>query len=257
MLSLFYTNLGSGTPLVILHGLLGSSDNWATLARKWQSDFNVIAIDQRNHGKSPHSEVFNYRAMAEDVKQVLDELKISKAVLLGHSMGGKVAMFFSHRYPERTQGLIIVDISPRFYPVHHRAILEAMHRLEPERFSRIAEATEAFAESGLDYGTRAFILKNLKRNESGQLSWKINLNGIQANIEEVGVALPNGAYFNGPSCFVRGGASKYVPDEDLELILRIFPNAQWVTVPDAGHWVHADNPTALSEIVYDFMRRIS
>jgi len=252
--AVFHTDQGEGTPLIILHGLFGSSDNWSTLAKHWQKKIRVLNVDQRNHGKSPHSSPFTYAAMAEDVLHLLDTYGLDKVILLGHSMGGKTAMFFAHLYPDRVEKLIIVDIGPKAYPIHHQEIIDGLRALKPERFETRGEAEKAFEElSNLDAPTRQFLLKNLYWNDDKKLAWRMNLEGIAAAIGCVGEALPKAAKIVQPTRFIRGGNSKYILEEDLEQMKLQFPNMELKTAPNAGHWVHAQAP----ELVYNWVLEFS
>ena len=249
---LFHRQYGEGQPLVILHGLFGQSDNWTTLARAWSNRFNVIAIDQRNHGQSPHDEVFSYEVMAEDLAETLDSLNLDSVHLLGHSMGGKTAMFFAQRHPQRIAKLIVADIAPRAYAPHHGEIIAALKELPLEMLKDRNSADMELAKGIPDFGTRQFLLKNLYRNENGCFSWRFNLEAISAQILEVGKALP-GSLVDVPALFVRGGKSKYITDQDQHDIAHQFTNVRFKTISDAGHWLHAEQPEAFSKVVLEFL----
>ena len=249
---LFNRIYGEGTPLVILHGLFGQCDNWTTLARAWSNHFRVVTVDQRNHGQSPHDEAFSYELMAEDLAETLDALNLESVNLLGHSMGGKTAMFFAQQHPHRISKLIVADIAPRFYAPHHGAIIEALKALPLESLKDRNSADGELAKGIPDFGTRQFLLKNLYRNDTGGFSWRFNLEAISTQISEVGKALPNKAVHL-PALFVRGSKSKYITDEDQTEIARQFSNATFATIPNAGHWLHAEQPEAFSKAVLDFL----
>jgi esterase len=251
---LFHTDQGEGAALIILHGLFGSSDNWASLVKYWQKDFRILNADQRNHGKSPHSSPFTYQAMAEDVLHLIEHHKLEKVSILGHSMGGKTAMFFTHLYPEVVEKLIVVDIGPKHYPIHHQEIIDSLRNLNPEQFSTRGEAEKAFEGlSNLDAPTRQFLLKNLYWNEDKKLAWRMNLEGIAAAIGCVGEALPEDAQIEQPTLFIRGELSNYIKDEDLPSIREQFPDMELKTAPGAGHWVHAQAPELTYQWVKEFL----
>ena len=238
--------------IVILHGVFGTSDNWQTFGKALAERRRVILVDQRNHGQSPHSAEFDYPAMADDLKTLVEDQQLPRPVVLGHSMGGKTAMFFAVRYPELLSKLIVVDIAPRAYPVHHQTILDAFAAVKIDEIQSRSEAEEQMTPLVPERGVRQFLLKNLQRTDDG-FAWKLNLPVIRDNIEAVGEAVPENKVFEGPTLFVRGAKSDYVQQEDETLIKRIFPVAQVATVEDAGHWVHAEQPEALMEVVTKFL----
>ncbi|MEC7755949.1 alpha/beta fold hydrolase [Roseivirga sp. UBA1976] len=252
MSTLNHKILGEGEPLVILHGLFGSLDNWMTLGKKWAEYQKVILVDQRNHGNSFHHNEFSYGVMAQDLKQLLNELNITKCTLLGHSMGGKTAMEFAVAFPEMIERLIVADIGPKSYPVHHTTIIKAFYSVPLKNLSSRNEADELLKEQIPDFGTRQFLLKNLARSKEG-FSWKMNLDIIAKNIEEVGKGLNQNARFEKPTLFIRGSKSDYVLNDDLNLIHSIFTNSKVETIEGAGHWLHAEKPTEFFEIVNAFL----
>ncbi|HHP7240588.1 MAG TPA: alpha/beta fold hydrolase [Cyclobacteriaceae bacterium] len=254
-MKLFYRSYGtSGDLLIILHGIFGSSDNWHSLSKKFGNDFKVLNFDLRNHGNSPHSDEFNYELMVEDVIETLKELKINKINIIGHSMGGKVAMLLAVSYPQLIDKLIVVDISPRYYPIHHREIINAMKSLRLNNIETRSQADEQLKTKIPDFGTRQFILKNLQRNNGNGFSWKLNLESIDKNLENIGEPLPGKSIFNGTALFVRGGQSDYIQDNDLELIEKYFPDYNLETVNKSGHWVHAEQPVAFYNRCQDFLK---
>ncbi len=250
---LFHRIYGEGPPLIILHGLFGQSDNWATLARAWSNQFRVIIIDQRNHGQSPHEAAFSYELMADDLAETLDILNLESVQLIGHSMGGKTAMFFAQKYPQRLTKLIVADIAPRAYAPHHGEIIAALKTLPLERLKDRNSADNELAKGIPDFGTRQFLLKNLYRNDSGGFSWRFNLEAISAQISEVGKAMP-GSIVETPTLFVRGAKSKYITDQDQRDIAHQFTNVRFETISDAGHWLHAEQPEAFGKVVLDFLQ---
>lgn len=252
-MKLFSKIFGEGEPLIIIHGVFGMSDNWQTLGKRWSEDFQVHLLDMRNHGKSPHSEDFSYDLMSDDVLEYLDEHSITKAYIIGHSMGGKIAMLFAVLNEERVNKLIIADIAPKPYPPHHEEIINALESLPLNTIASRSEAEEKFAIS--DYGTRQFLLKNLYWKEKDQLAWRFNLPVISREINEVGESLPPQAIYHGPTLFVRGGNSGYIADEDLEEIETHFPKAELVTIAEAGHWLHAEKPKEFYDVVNKFLAK--
>lgn len=247
--------LGEGAPLLILHGFLGMGDNWKTLGKKFaELGYQIHLVDQRNHGRSFHSATFNYEAMALDLKRYLDEKKLNTVKLLGHSMGGKTAMTFATLNTDRVDQLMVADISPRFYPVHHDAILNGLEQLDFDTISSRSEADERLTKYVSDTGTRQFLLKNLYWVEKGKLGLRINLPVLSSEVSEVGEALEPFAKFLGPTLFLRGDKSEYIQGADELLIHQHFPNVKIVTIENAGHWLHAENPRAFYSVVSDFIR---
>lgn len=252
---LYYKEYGHGTPLIILHGLLGSSGNWHTLSRNIFSDrYNVYAVDLRNHGRSPHSDRFDYEAMSDDVLRLMDDRGIDSAHVLGHSMGGKTAMHFATRHPDRVRKLIVADIAPRSYPGRHDEILDALHAVDPADFNEREEIDSALSEYLSSPGVRLFLMKNLMMDrETRKYTWQMNLPVIRNNYDRVNEALPEDAQFDGPTLFIRGDRSDYVTDEDRDGIRHHFPKANIVTLKNAGHWLHADQPDAFGKTVMAFL----
>ncbi len=248
-----YSNVvGEGEPLIIMHGVFGMSDNWQTLGRKWSEEYEVHLLDMRNHGRSPHSDEFSYELMSDDLVEYLDDKNIDKAKIIGHSMGGKVAMLFSVFNPERTEKLVVADIAPKPYKPHHQIILEALQSLNLDKIESRGEADEQFAIK--DEGTRLFLLKSLYWKEKGRLDWRFNLPIIAREIEKVGEPLPAQAIYYGPTLFVRGGDSWYIKDDDMDEIQAHFPEAQLETIDGAGHWLHAEKPHEFFNKVNDFLK---
>ncbi|WDO13351.1 alpha/beta fold hydrolase [Flavobacterium sp. WW92] len=234
---------GEGKPLLILHGFLGMSDNWKTLAGQMASEgFQLHILDLRNHGRSFHSDEFTYEAMVEDVLEYCQANNLDKVSILGHSMGGKVAMFFATTYPEKVEKLIVADIGPKYYRPHHQDIMAGLNAVDltqkPDR-SQVEEILKGYVS---DFGTRQFLMKSLYWIEPGQLAFRFNLPVFNEQIDNIGKALPENAVFEKPTLFLRGGNSNYIKDEDFETIKHHFPNSEIKTIPNAGHWLHAENP---------------
>lgn len=253
-MKLHYRSLGEGQPLLILHGIFGTSDNWQTFGKQISSDYKVFLIDQRNHGLSPHSDEFDYPLMAEDLHEFIQQHQLKNPIILGHSMGGKVAMFYAIAYPEEVDKLIVVDIAPRKYPVHHQHILDALGAVNLEAVSNRSDVEEQMKPYLPERGVRQFLMKNLKREDDNSFSWKLNLSSISKNIEKVGVAVETSTPVEKPVLFIRGAKSDYIRAEDESLISKIFPQARVVTIEKAGHWVHAEQPDALYDEVMRFLQ---
>ena len=237
------TILGQGQPFVILHGFLGMSDNWKTLGRQFsEHGFEMHLVDQRNHGRSFHDDAFNYDVLVKDLKHYCDTYQISNMVLLGHSMGGKAAMLLATQYPELVSKLIVADISPRFYPIHHDAILSGLSTLNFNELKSRGDADKILEHFVSDFGTRQFLLKNLYWKEKDELALRVNLNVLKANVGEVGEELPMYSKFNGDTLFLRGDRSEYITQQDESLIKNHFPNSNIAAITNAGHWLHAENP---------------
>jgi len=254
-MNLYFKILGQGQPLIILHGLFGSSDNWQTIGKQFAEYFHVFILDQRNHGQSPHSQVHNYAALAADLQAFIEQHNIENPILLGHSMGGKTVMKYLTTYTTPIEKAIVVDISPRHYPQHHQAYTKAMLSLNLASLQSRQEVENAFIENGVDnVAERQFLMKNLYRADSGAFHWKINLEGLVDQIENIGEGTPVNAHSDVPILFVKGDKSAYyIQEEDAASIHQIFPNSTIVTIADSGHWIHAEQPAAFFKAVMDFL----
>lgn len=245
---------GTGKPLLILHGFLGMSDNWKTLGAQFASDgFQVHMLDLRNHGRSLQSDQFNYEIMAQDVFDYCQANNLEKINIIGHSMGGKTAMLLATTYPELIDKLIVADIGPKFYPQHHQPILEGLNAVDFANKPSRSDVEATLSEYITDFGTRQFLLKSLYWQEPGQLAFRFNLSVFNEKMDEIGVALPENAIFNKPTLFIRGGNSNYILDSDFENIKQHFPDSKIETIPNAGHWLHAENPKMFHELVISFL----
>lgn len=253
-MKLFYRKFGEGQPLIILHGLFGQSDNWNSLARQFSELDNAIyTVDLRNHGLSPHSEEWTYQSMSDDILELITDLKLKDVILIGHSMGGKLAMQFAMLHPELLKKLIVVDIAPKYYPPHHGEILKALNSVDFNVVKNRKDAEAILSESISDMGTKQFLLKNIYWKEDGLLAWRFNLDVITRKIETVGQETPNYSVCNTPTLFIRGERSKYILDTDLQQINTLFPFSEIKTIAQAGHWVHAEKPVDFFEVVVDFV----
>jgi esterase len=260
-MKLFFRSYGSGTPIVILHGLYGSSDNWVSIAKTISAKYTVILPDLRNHGRSPHSQNHSYDLMAEDIEVLATELGLRKFLLAGHSMGGRVAMKYAIRWPERINTLVIADISP-FGPLNedspfykqHREILETIISVRPEEFTSRTAVEAKLSEKISSDMIRGFIMKNLGRNETGRFEWKLNAPALLENLWNITAGISSGEsvpdQITGfPVVFLKGENSEYIDPLDFKKIRGLFPAAEFIKIKNAGHWIHADNPDAVAEIL--------
>lgn len=253
-MKLNFRKMGEGPALVILHGLFGASDNWQSVAKQLSESFTLYLLDARNHGQSPHSDEMNYPVMAEDVEEFFVSENIPSSDLMGHSMGGKIAMFFAVKYPERVKRLVVVDIAPKAYPVHHEKILEGFAAVDFDKVSSRKEADAMMAPCVPELGVRQFLLKNLARLEDGNYAWKANIKVISGNIEKMGEGLSTDSHYDGSTLFINGENSDYIRPEDRDAIRDIFPSARVETITDAGHWVHAERPERFLEVLTEFLQ---
>lgn len=245
---------GTGKPLLILHGFLGMSDNWKTLGTQYAAlGYEVHMLDLRNHGRSFHSDIFNYEAMVQDVVDYCHEHRLQTIDIIGHSMGGKVAMLLAVQHPELINKLIVADIGPKYYTPHHQDILAGLNAVDFSKKPSRSEVDAIVAQHIPDFGTRQFLMKSLYWQTPEQLAFRFNLPVFNKEIENIGTALPETARFEKPTSFIRGGNSKYIKDEDWTNILQHFPDAVLETIPDVGHWLHAENPKMFFEITSKFL----
>lgn len=267
-MKLSYKKMGTGQPLIIVHGLYGASDNWLTIAKELANNFEVYVVDQRNHGNSPHANSHTYQDLKEDLLEFMDDHKIDKAILLGHSMGGKTVMFFATDYPERVSSLLVVDIAPKNYSkisdyapqtIDHSCIVKAMLNLDLPAYKNRTEIDTKLTESINSDKVRQFLLKNLKRNENKQFIWKLNIKTISKYLPQIMDGIDGDRFTEGkgikgfPILFIRGEKSNYITDNDHNLIRTIFPKAEITTIPNAGHWVHAEQAKLLVKTVEYFI----
>lgn len=240
--------------IVILHGLFGSSDNWLTQARMLSnSNFHVYTVDQGNHGQSPHSNHFDYQSMVADLAEFLEDQKIEKPIVLGHSMGGKTAMNFAVAHPDKLAKLIVVDIAPRAYNLEHYTIVEGLNAMNIDTITSRNEADEKLSQYVPEPDVRQFLLKNLQRKTEGGFSWKINLPIITEQLGNIGVDLQFSGMFDKPTMFIRGRRSKYIGDGDLAHIKEVFPQATLETL-ETGHWVQAEKPQEFVDLVMKWLQ---
>jgi esterase len=253
-MKLHYREFGEGKPLVILHGLFGFSDNWQTHAKKFSDYFRVILVDLRNHGHSPWSDEFSYKLMAEDLHELTEELQINSFILLGHSMGGKVAMHYAQNYENALEKLIVVDIGIKQYPMHHEHIIAAMHAIDLSVLKVRSEAEVTLRKHIDSEGVIQFLLKNLYWKEKGVLAWRMNLPVLEREMHEILAAVPAVEVMT-PTLFIRGELSNYILDDDWNEIGSYFPDSDLVTISKTGHWVHAEAPEEFTDAVLGFCLR--
>jgi pimeloyl-ACP methyl ester carboxylesterase len=249
---LHFQAIGQGRALVLLHGLFGSGDNWGGVARGFAERFRVVTPDLRNHGRSPHAEAMDYPAMAQDVAELLRAEGLAPAHILGHSMGGKVAMTCALQAPALVRSLGVVDIAPGPQPDRHTQILDALRALPVRELQTRGEMEAALAAAIPDLAVRRFLLKSVVRDARGHYFWRLNLEALQRNYARLNDPVRAAEAFPGPTLFVRGGNSDYVGDRELAEISRLFPRFRLVTLPGVGHWVHAEAPAEFVRVVLDF-----
>lgn len=246
----------SGPAVVILHGLFGSSSNWRSVAKRLAATRRIFVVDQRNHGRSPHAADHSYGDLAGDVLAFLDTHELTSCFLVGHSMGGKVAMLLATQHPERVAGLVVVDIAPSGDGGSElRRILETMRQIDPSSSSSREDLDSQLARGIPDTRVRAFLLMNLTRGEHGRFRWRLGLTELSGAFDEIVAPLALDRPYDGPSLFVRGGRSGYIEDRDLAEISRLFPRGAVATIANAGHWVHAETPEEFLVAVDGFLSR--
>jgi len=250
-MELNYKTYGTGEPLIILHGLFGMLDNWSTLARKFGAHYKVYTIDLRNHGKSPHHKQMDYPTLAKDVQIFIETHHLQQVNLIGHSMGGKVAMQFAINYPQFLKQLIVVDIAPQSYEGNHTKIFEAFKNLSLSNITSRKQADEALQDILPELSVRQFILKNLARNAEGQYFWRPAVEHIHQNYQLILSGIEG--IYEEPTLFIKGAQSNYIqPEAELKIKIQ-FPKAEITTIENAGHWVHAEQPAAFFETAIQFL----
>lgn len=250
---LFYREFGAGNPIVILHGLFGFSDNWQTIAKGLADHHLVVTPDLRNHGRSPHLPTHSYPEMAEDLRSFMEEKWMFSTALIGHSMGGKVAMQLALSHPEMVEKLVVVDMAPGQAADKHSGIFEALLQLDLSSIGSRTEIEKHLSERIADLSTRQFLSKNITREENGTFTWKMNLPVLWRHFPDILAAVSSELPFEKPTLFVRGSRSDYIKDSDWDSIKLLFPQAELVSIADAGHWVHADKPAELLEVLRKFL----
>lgn len=251
---LSFRERGQGPVLVILHGLFGSGRNWGSLARSLSRDFRVLLPDLRNHGQSFHAAEHTYPLLAADLERLLLSQGVTKFHLVGHSMGGKVAMRYAADFPDKLLSLVILDITPKAYPgTHHAALLNALQGLDLSEIKSRADADQALLHAIPEPDVRQFLLTNLQRTSAGW-SWQINLSVLAQSLSQITGQLDLGTPFSAcPVHFIGGERSDYVSQADLALIQQDFPAASLDCLADAGHWLQADQPEALLALLRHYL----
>lgn len=233
----------SNKHILILHGFLGSGDNWISIARKLNPlGYTIHLIDQRNHGRSFHSEKFDYNLMCKDLLNYIKHHNIDNSILIGHSMGGKTAMNFSLIHPKLVSKLIVLDTSPRGYPVLHQNIIDSLKEIDLSVFVTRKEIDIELRKSVNQQGLRNFLLKNIYRMNDGKLNFRFNLQSLSQNIGKIGQKIESETQFTREVIFIKGETSDYINESDKVMINNLFPNAKFYKIPNAGHWLHVDNP---------------
>jgi esterase len=267
-MDLYFRRYGEGPPFIILHGLYGSSDNWIKIGKSLSENFEVFLIDQRNHGNSPHSLEHNYTLLKNDIVDFMEKQSIGRAVLMGHSMGGKVAMNFAADYPDRVQALIVIDIAPKSYKsllspspqaIEHMNLINSMLEVDFSLVKNRTDLDKQIMDGIPSSRIRHFLLKNVKRDRSGSYSWKLNVKTLRDQLPAIMDELDLGKFKKGkgvsgfPVLFVKGEKSNYISTEDISGIRTVFPAAEMTTIPDAGHWLHAEQPDLLVKTIKYFV----
>ncbi|MCD6201611.1 MAG: alpha/beta fold hydrolase [Bacteroidales bacterium] len=267
-MTLFYRELGEGPPLIILHGLYGSSDNWLSIARKLSDRYHIYLVDQRNHGQSPHDPVHDFPVLSDDLDEFILEHRLDHVILLGHSMGGKTALFYAVSHPDKTSALVVVDISPRTYHIGqgsgtsfgmHKEMMEAMLHSDVSLLSSRQQVMEALRPAIPQERVRQFLLKNLTRDDNHHFKWKINLPVLYDQLPNILKGLDSYPELKDrqitsfPVLFIKGEKSGYISEEDLPVIHQYFPLAEIEVIADAGHWVHAEQPEVFVKTILDFL----
>jgi len=256
-MKLFYREFGKGSPVIILHGLFGQSDNWVTVARRIAEEFQVFIPDMRNHGQSPHTTIHRFPDMSDELSDFIEDLQSENPILIWHSMGGKVAMTYALENPGKVNRIAIIDISPRRYPerVAHTQVISQMLSIDLDKLTSRSEVENLLKTRIADKRVQMFIMKNLYYKLHGKLAWRLNLDAINQSMDMLFDGIRSENRFSGPAVFIRGGNSDYVPDSDILLIKSLFPQAQLKTISGASHWVHADAPEELCSLLSSFLER--
>ncbi len=251
-MKLHYKKFGNGQPLLILHGLFGSSDNWQTIGKKLSGNYSVYLIDQRNHGHSPHNDQISYDLMADDLYYLTEAENLKDINLLGHSMGGKTAMRFTQKYPSIVSNLIVADIGRKKYPMHHDQIIKGLSAIDLNTIKSRNESREILTKYVSEESLLQFLLKNLYWKTKGQLAWRMNLPIIIRNLKQILSEIPSEIVLT-PTLFLKGEKSNYIEENDFNDIMYHFPNSEIETIYNAGHWLHAENPLDFYELIMDFI----
>lgn len=254
-MDLYANVIGEEKPLLVLHGFLGMGDNWKTLAKRYADEqgYEVHLIDQRNHGRSPHSDEFNYNLLADDLKKYMDKHQLETADIIGHSMGGKTVMTFAAHYPKYVDRLIVVDIAPKYYAPHHQMILDGLTAVDEACFESRKDADDLLSDYIKIKSIRQFLLKNLYRKNKKEYGLRVNLESLKTHVNEIGKALDAEETFDGETLFINGKKSDYITTDDTNLIKNHFPKAKIQPIENAGHWVHAEQSDVFFDVTSAFL----
>ncbi|MGA3012464.1 MAG: alpha/beta fold hydrolase [Bacteroidales bacterium] len=254
-MKLFFRHMGQGNPVIILHGLLGLSDNWVSFGRQLSTDFEIFIPDLRNHGQSPHDPVFNFPSLVKDLLDFINDLGLKRLNLIGHSLGGKTAMSFALEYPDRINKLVVVDIAPRKYPsnLEHELLIDAMLKVDLTLAHSRSDIEKQLEPNVHSSRLRQFLLKSVYWKDKQSLGWRINLPVLKDSLPFIMEEISPNKKLQNPVLFVRGGQSDYITDNDVPEILRLFPLCTIKTLENASHWVHADVPFEFYSVVHDFL----
>ena len=250
-----FKTVGSGYPLIILHGLMGSLDNWQTIAKQLGAHFQVFLIDQRNHGRSPHSKEFRYELLVSDILEFMQQQGIGKAHFIGHSMGGKVVMHLALEHPEKVSKAVVVDVAPVDYEDRHSTVFKALFAVDMKILESRQQAEGTLRSIlGEDESTVQFLMKGLYRDDENKFQWRFNVRSLYDAYDEISSGFNTDRTFEGEMLFVKGGKSEYINVANYSEIIDLFPNNQLVEIAGAGHWVHADSPVEFTKQVLQFLR---
>jgi esterase len=253
-MNLHFKSSGSGFPVIILHGLLGSLDNWQSIAKNLSEHFNVYIIDQRNHGRSPHSAAFGYEILVGDLLEFMQQQGIHQAHLIGHSMGGKVVMRMALEYPDRVSRLVVADVAPVAYEDRHSAVFKALMSVGLGSLEGRQQAEVILRNHlGTDESTIQFLMKGLYRDDDNKFQWWFNVQGLYDAYDEISSAIECEKPFKGETLFIKGEKSDYINASNYSNIIDLFPHHQLVEIAGAGHWVHADNADEFIKVVKKFL----
>jgi pimeloyl-ACP methyl ester carboxylesterase len=254
-MQLNYKQVGEhGKAVIILHGVFGLLDNWSAISKTIaDKGFRVFLVDQRNHGRSPHAGPLDFPTFAEDLREFIEEHQLENPILIGHSMGGKTVMQYAVTYPNSFDALVVVDIGPKAYPIHHAKILEGLNAIPVDQISSRNEADEILSKYEPLLPVRQFLLKNLYRKDEGGFAWRFNLPLLTKDMSNVGAEIKFATPIENPTLFMRGAESNYIKDEDFEGIVQMFPNAKLETIEGAGHWVQAEKPKEFVAVLMQFL----
>jgi len=248
-----YVVKGKGEPLVLLHGLFGSLENLGVIARQLQEEYQVISIDLPDHGQSPHSAQFSFAGYAELVVNTLKQLGLESVSLLGHSLGGKIAMEIALNHPEMVNNLLVADIAPVSYKPRHQNVFAALKAVDLKNIATRQQADQAMSEFLSEAGVRQFLLKSLVKDEQGRFAWRFNLDMLIRDYDVLSAGIESNSQYRSRVLFIKGANSDYITREHQEHITRLFPNAEAKIIANTGHWLHAEKPFVFAGIVSSFL----